>query len=105
VVLWTKNRRKYGRRRRSRRLANHSPTGSREWIHICLGLIGNFTFAVGSFLFFSESTKQLALRLFVIGSSRMLIGSVGSALVKYESKQRRDRAPTGCCIHRVENGG
>ncbi len=61
-----------------------------EWIHICLGLIGNFAFVVGSFLFFSESTKQLALWLFVIGSSGMLIGSIGSAVVKYERKQRGD---------------
>ena len=58
-----------------------------EWIHICLGLIGNLAFVVGSFLFFSESTKQWALWLFVIGSSGMLIGSIGSAFVKYERKK------------------
>lgn len=61
-----------------------------EWIHIGLGLIGNVAFLVGSFLFFSASTKQLALWLFVIGSSGMLIGSIGSALVRYERKQRND---------------
>ncbi|MDQ6645725.1 MAG: YrhK family protein [Pseudomonadota bacterium] len=61
-----------------------------EWIHICLGLIGNLAFVAGSFLFFSASTKQLALWLFVIGSFGMLIGSMGSAFVKYERKQRDD---------------
>jgi hypothetical protein len=54
------------------------------WIHICLGLVGNCAFVVGSFLFFSASTKQVALWLFVIGSSGMLLGSIGNALVKYE---------------------
>lgn len=58
------------------------------WIHICLGLVGNFFFVVGSFLFFSESTKQWALWCFVIGSFGMLIGSAGSAAVKYEHKLR-----------------
>lgn len=58
------------------------------WIHICLGLIGNLAFVVGSFLFFSSSTKQWALWFFVIGSSGMLIGSIGSALVKYERNER-----------------
>lgn len=59
-----------------------------SWIHIGLGLIGNFAFVVGSCLFFSAATKNLALWLFVIGSSGMLLGSIGSALVKYERTQR-----------------
>lgn len=61
-----------------------------EWVHICLGLIGNFAFVVGSCLFFSEATKQMALWLFVIGSSGMLIGNIGSAFVRYERKHRED---------------
>lgn len=61
-----------------------------EWIHICLGLIGNCAFVLGSFLFFSESTKQWALWLFVIGSFGMLIGSIGNAFVKFERRQRGD---------------
>lgn len=61
-----------------------------EWVHICLGLIGNCAFGVGSFLFFSKSTKDLALWLFVAGSTGMLIGSIGSAAVKYDRKQRTD---------------
>ena len=61
-----------------------------EWVHICLGLIGNLAFVVGSFLFFWQSTKQLALWLFVVGSSGMLIGSIGSAVVRYERKHRQD---------------
>lgn len=59
-----------------------------SWIHICLGLIGNLAFVVGSCLFFSQSTKDVGLWLFVIGSSGMLIGSIGSALVKYERNHR-----------------
>lgn len=70
--------------------ALHMLVSDYEWVHICLGLIGNLAFLVGSFLFFSESTKQIALWLFVIGSSGMLIGSIGSAAVRYERKQRRD---------------
>lgn len=55
-----------------------------EWVHISLGLIGNCAFVIGSFLFFSDSTKTLALWFFVIGSVGMLLGSLGSAFVRYE---------------------
>lgn len=68
--------------------ALHILVSDYEWVHICLGLIGNCAFVVGSFLFFSKSTKDLALWLFVIGSSGMLIGSIGSAIVKYDRKHR-----------------
>lgn len=53
-----------------------------EWIHIGLGLIGNLSFAVGSVLFLWESTRPLGTWLFIVGSIGMLIGSIGSAVVK-----------------------
>ena len=55
-----------------------------QWIHIGLGLIGNLAFVVGSVFFLWPSTKQLALWLFIAGSCGMLVGSIGSAIVKYE---------------------
>lgn len=61
-----------------------------EWVHISLGLIGNCAFVIGSFLFFSDSTKTMALWFFVIGSFGMLLGSIGSAFVRYERKRRAD---------------
>ena len=54
-----------------------------EWIHVALGVIGNASFAVGSVFFLSESTRQVGTWLFIVGSFGMLIGSVGSAIVKY----------------------
>lgn len=54
-----------------------------EWIHIFLGLIGNLTFFVGSIFFFYEPLKTAGIWLFVIGSFLMMVGSIGSALVKY----------------------
>ena len=53
-----------------------------EWIHIALGLIGNLSFAVGSVMFLWEATKPLGTWLFIVGSIGMLIGSIGSAVVK-----------------------
>lgn len=58
-----------------------------EWVHITLGLVGNFLFFVGSILFFYDSLKTVGVWLFVIGSFLMLVGSCGDALVKYSSKE------------------
>ena len=70
--------------------ALHALVCDYEWVHISLGLIGNCAFVIGSFLFFSDSTKTLALWFFVIGSFGMLLGSVGSAFVRYERKHGAD---------------
>lgn len=54
-----------------------------EWIHIALGLLGNFLFFAGSILFFYESLKTLGIWFFVGGSFFMLLGSIGSGLTKW----------------------
>ncbi|HPF78910.1 MAG TPA: YrhK family protein [Alphaproteobacteria bacterium] len=64
-----------------------------EWIHITLGLIGNLTFFIGSILFFYQDLQNAGIWLFVIGSFLMLIGSVGSGLVRYaERKKKQDNS-------------
>jgi len=54
-----------------------------SWIHLSLGLLGNFAFFVGSigFLPTFEDYKIAAVWLFIMGSFLMLIGSVGELLV------------------------
>lgn len=57
-----------------------------QWIHLTLGLIGNAAFVVGSIFFLWDSWQQPAIWLFIMGSVGMLIGSIGSAIVKYEER-------------------
>lgn len=57
-----------------------------EWIHITLGLIGNVSFLVGSVFFLWESLKTAGVWLFIIGATGMLIGSIGSGIVKHETR-------------------
>ncbi|MDF9800699.1 hypothetical protein OKW21_005962 [Catalinimonas alkaloidigena] len=59
-----------------------------QWIHLSLGIIGNISFFVGSIFFLYESLKDAGVWLFIIGSFGMLIGSLGSAIVKYEEKKQ-----------------
>lgn len=51
------------------------------WIHTGIGLIGNVAFLAGSILFLL-SIKPLSIYLFITGSTGMLIGSIGSAIVQ-----------------------
>jgi len=51
------------------------------WIHTGLGLLGNAAFVVGSILFLWESTKTPGVWLFIVGSSGMLLESIGRAIV------------------------
>lgn len=51
-------------------------------IHTVMGIIGNTLFLTGSVLFLSGS-RTTAIWLFIAGSTGMLIGSVGSAMVEY----------------------
>jgi hypothetical protein len=62
-----------------------------QWIHLTLGLIGNALFVIGSVYFLWTSTQQLAIWLFIAGSSGMLIGSIGSAIVKLDERRRGPR--------------
>jgi len=53
-----------------------------DWIHTGIGLLGNLLFVVGSVLFLWESTKNLGVWTFVVGSTYMFIGSAGDASIK-----------------------
>lgn len=55
-----------------------------EYIHTTLGICGNLLFVTGSVLFFERFSHlyTLAVWLFVVGSSLMLVGAVGSGLKK-----------------------
>lgn len=53
-----------------------------EWIHVSLGLFGNLLFVAGSCMFLSEQLKTGALWLFVAGSTLMLTGALGNAVIK-----------------------
>jgi hypothetical protein len=55
-----------------------------QWIHIGVGILGNMAFLIGSFCFLQESLKTVGVWLFILGSFGMLIGSIGSAIVKFE---------------------
>lgn len=53
------------------------------WIHLCLGLLGNITFFVGSILFLPafEPWKTGGVWLFIVGAFLMMVGSAGRLLV------------------------
>lgn len=57
------------------------------WVHISLGLIGNICFFVGSVLFLPafSSWQTFGVWLFIVGSLLMLVGAMGSFLVKMTS--------------------
>lgn len=63
-----------------------------EWVHTLIGIAGNTLFVVGSFLFLSESTKGLGVWAFVVGSTFMLVGSIGSAMKQVWDGHHRDDA-------------
>lgn len=68
------------------------------WIHLGIGLFGNFTFFAGSILFLPafEPWKTIGVWLFIIGSGFMLIGSLGRLLVDVlkpaETSRQKPRA-------------
>lgn len=65
-----------------------------QWIHIGLGLLGNTCFVLGSFFFLSAALKTTGTWLFIFGSIGMLVGSVGSAIVRYEERREGARRPS-----------
>lgn len=52
-----------------------------EWIHTWIGIAGNVLFVLGSIMFMSEQNRSVGTWLFIVGSTAMLIGNVGRALV------------------------
>ena len=59
-----------------------------QWTHIGLGLVGNAAFWIGGIFFLWSSLKIAGVWLFIIGSLGMMIGSIGSAIVKYEQADK-----------------
>jgi hypothetical protein len=57
-----------------------------QWIHTSLGLIGNFSFFIGSVFFLWDSTQIIGVWLFIIGSAGMLFASLGDMFVMVEEK-------------------
>jgi membrane-bound ClpP family serine protease len=56
-----------------------------QWVHQGIGVLGGVTFFVGSIFFLYAGALQLAgVVLFIIGSAGMMIGNLGSVIVKYE---------------------
>ena len=64
-----------------------------SYIHIGLGLLGNTVFVAGAVFFLSEGLPQeVGSWLFLTGSIGMLLGSIGSALVKFWERQPSERS-------------
>jgi hypothetical protein len=62
-----------------------------EWVHLVLGLCGNVLFVLGSVFFLFEALRQPGTWLFVVGSTRMLVGAAGNALIKITRIEGRGR--------------
>jgi hypothetical protein len=56
-----------------------------RWVHIGLGIVGNISFVIGSIFFLFDDLKKAGTWLFIMGSTGMLIGTLGDALVKRNS--------------------
>ena len=63
--------------------ALHALARHYEWVHLGIGILGNLTFLAGSLLFLAK-VEPLSLYLFIAGSAGMLVGNVGSAIVRLE---------------------
>lgn len=62
-----------------------------EWVHLGIGILGNFTFFIGSIFFLWKTLQVYGTWLFIIGAGGMFIGSLGSAIVKLERRRLRPR--------------
>ena len=73
------------------------------WVHLSLGLLGNFFFFVGSLLFLPpfEPYKQIGIWLFVVGSFLMFVGAFGRMLVDIWD---RNGAASGKSVRPQEDG-
>ena len=58
------------------------------WVHLGIGLIGNFAFVVGSIFFLYPSLTRAGTWLFVVASWGLLIGVCGEIMVRVEARRR-----------------
>lgn len=58
-----------------------------EPIHTGIGIFGNIAFFVGSIFFLFAGLKTVGTWLFIVGSFGMLIGGVGRAIIRVESRK------------------
>lgn len=59
-----------------------------QWLHQGIGVLGGVTFFVGSIFFLYDGAVQRAgVWLFIIGSAGMMVGNIGSVIVKYERSE------------------
>ena len=61
------------------------------YVHTIIGIMGNLMFVVGSVLFFKvfDVWYSLAVWLFVLGSTFMLVGAVGEGLIRMIEHRER----------------
>jgi len=74
-----------------------------EHVHTAFGIVGNLLFVVGSVLFYKafDQYYALAVSLFVIGSTLMLIGSLGNGLRRlWEHREQASSSPAGTASRR-----
>jgi hypothetical protein len=73
--------------RRLRNLVNRF-----QWFHQIIGVLGGLTFFAGSIFFLNDETwKGAGTWLFIIGSFGMLIGNLGSVIVRYQVDKSEQR--------------
>lgn len=53
-------------------------------VHLGIGLVGNVAFVVGSVLFLFQDLQTGATWLFIVGSTGLLVRSLGQALARHE---------------------
>lgn len=64
-----------------------------QWFHQTIGVLGGLTFFVGSIFFlYDDVWKKAGTWLFIIGSFGMLIGNIGSVIVRYRVDRSADQA-------------
>ena len=56
-----------------------------EIVHVSIGILGNLMFVIGSVLFFDSFSGlyNMAVWLFILGSTLMLVGAVGEELKRF----------------------